>query len=178
MLSEDIPRLTHSVSPLGQHRGSSPADKAPNSCSRSQLPSQHFCTTCSSYYSYVPKRISVATKLMQNCNQGFNTFQTSGKQFISPFQWNRQKLQEGRTPAQTLSLPSACAQGRGEVCATWSLSLKGAGFAPQPLSTFLGFFPFMLCRSGLEVTAESTGSQKSLFQPSVTWGYFCDKQKA
>lgn len=61
----------------------------------------------------------------------------------------------GRAPAQAVSLPSV--KSEAEVCTAWTFHKKEP-FAPQPLSAFLRFFPFMLCRSGLEVTAESTGN--------------------
>lgn len=113
-----------------------------------------------------------------------NAKQQSGFQHISsfrekenhlPFQWNGKKHSHSEDPHWWGVFQQGEHLPRLYLCPQWRVKPKSAllghfhkkePFAPQPLSAFLRFFPFMLCRSGLEVTAESTGNwKKSLFQP-------------
>lgn len=155
-------------------------------CSSSQLPAQHFYTTPSRYFSYTPERISATTQNECKTAVRLSThFKLQGKRNYLPFQWNGKKHSHSEDPhwwgvlQQGEHLPRLC------LCPQWRVKPKSAllghfhkkePFAPQPLSAFLRFFPFMLCRSGLEVTAESTGSWKNHFFSPITWRYFYDKQ--
>lgn len=125
-----------------------PADISPTRLKIS-TPSQNECKTV--------VRVSTHVKL-QGKKRNCLLFQKKRKKYSQskdPHWWVRSNRES------TAFLCSG--KSKAEVCTSWPLPQKGAVFAPQPLSAFLRFFPFMLCRSGLEVTTESTGSWKITF---------------
>lgn len=146
--------------------GSSPRNSTCSSSfySSSQL-AQHFCTI----YIFTLARPKVSVAAQNEC-RAIGLGSSFRRGIASPVEGNG-FLPEGfprREGSPSQPFPTACTAGQswGSSLVPWLLSLKGAGFAQQPLSTFLRFFSSVLCKSGLEVIAESTGSLKSPFSAS------------
>lgn len=126
-----------------------------------------------SFYSCMPKNFSSNSKWMQN-NSAL-MLQTYGER-LPPLLGRMDPCvltvllktcadegvhQEGRVPFKQPFPSRLHWQWRAELRVSALLGYfhwKELGFAQWPLSTFLRFFSSVLCKSGLEVIAESTGS--------------------